>query len=247
MVPCLLILKRSETKQHTATIFVESLHVKKSGDRLPSWAAAGPGKSCVPPPSLRLSSRPSSWVQRGHAGCRLRRAPCAADEPDASSSSEVNHRYTTSMVCNSSVHTRVAYLMSPKEEKKEKRHIALKYRQKLGCVGMIIKGCLTTPSCLLRVFKNTTIILGLWITWCQYAKKNILSVTFFGGGAEKLVYWIYWTVFNYHKWALYKDMQYFKKQARRVRISVRHTLTPSWRIFFINMLGVFLLEYQISI
>lgn len=125
---------------------------------------------------------------RGHpAGFNgdTRAAGCAARlAPPMNQMRQVQLRWITvipAWVC-SSVHTRAAYLMSPKErggEEKRERHITLKYLQKLVCVEMIIKGCLTTPSCLLRVSKKHYHHLVLWITWCQHAfskkKKSIPS------------------------------------------------------------------------
>lgn len=105
----------------------------------------------VPPLSVSLRSHPARFS--GGTGCRLRRASFAADEPDVSSSAEVKPRYTTGMGVQRHALS-ACYLMSPKGKKK--RHTTLKYLQKLGCVEMIIKGCLTSPSssCPLRGSKK---------------------------------------------------------------------------------------------
>lgn len=110
------------------------------------------------PPRLRLSRRPSCSVQWGHTGCRLRRASCAADEPDASSSAEVKHSYTTSSsVRRSALSSRCLFNVSKcggEKRSRKKRHIAVKYLQKIGCVDYGGAASLPLLSCPLRGSKK---------------------------------------------------------------------------------------------
>lgn len=61
------------------------------GDRL-GWRTRGGSESCFPP---RVTASLCTAIQLGSTGTRGGLQFCAADEPDASSSAEVNHRYTT--------------------------------------------------------------------------------------------------------------------------------------------------------
>lgn len=149
--PYCLDPNRAENKKHKATIIVEKVVMSGRGGRRSLWAATGPRKSCAPPtPRVRVSlrGRPARFSGDKQA------ADCAArPAPPMNQMRQVQLRWIPviqpAWVC-SSPHCRAAYLMSPKgEKKKKKRRITLKYLQKLGCVGMTIKGCLTPPPLLL--------------------------------------------------------------------------------------------------
>lgn len=115
-----LVPKDQKLKKHTATISVESLHVGMRWEtRLPERL---PGHERVPPPHPHSPPAASHCVSlRGHpAGFNgdTRAAGCAARlAPPMNQMRQVQLRWITvipAWVC-SSVHTRAAYLMSPKE------------------------------------------------------------------------------------------------------------------------------------
>lgn len=150
--PYCLDPNRAENKKHKATIIVKKVVMSGRAGRRSLWAATGPRKSCTPPPHppptrvrVSLRGRPARFSgDKQAADCAARPAPAM------NQMRQVQLRWIPviqpAWVC-SSPHCRAAYLMSPKggKKKKKKRRITLKYLQKLGCVGMIIKGCLTPP------------------------------------------------------------------------------------------------------
>lgn len=85
VVPTHMLWKK---RGHTATIFAEL------GVGGPSWLAHTRGLGELSPPS-RVTASLCAAIQLGSTGTRGGLQFCAADEPDASSSAEVNHRYTT--------------------------------------------------------------------------------------------------------------------------------------------------------
>lgn len=137
-----LVPKDQKLKKHTATIFVESLHVGMRWEtRLPERLPGHERVVCPHPPTPHyhpVTASLSAAIQLGSMGTRGLQTAFARLAPPMNQMRQVQLRWITvipAWVC-SSVHTRAAYLMSPKEREGGggERHITLKYLQKLGCV-----------------------------------------------------------------------------------------------------------------
>lgn len=123
------------------------------------------------PPSARLSPRPSCSVQRGHTQAA----------PQINQMRQVQLRWSPviqpAWVC--SPHYRAAYLMSVKEKKgKDTSHS--NSCKKLGCVEMIIMGCLTLSPPRPRPFHEYTKAPLSYLTLTIFSTYHLFHRLIFG-------------------------------------------------------------------